>query len=276
MSEHDDQMRAIFHSVADEVQLPPGSDTKLLRAARRKRKLTAGIATLSLVLALGGIAGATSLWNPPDQGPGTEIGGSGEGPAHYDETSDECVGDSDAALEECNAELGRVRSALKNAATAQESFATTTADGSYTDRFADLAEQGFEKPDEIVMEIFGPSVSEVSYCIEAYSGRLGGTVHYSSLVGSTEAGSCFPELEAALRNAAMAEESYTTSYDRYTEDIAELRAEGLALSEDVELTITASRRKYCIEGFSVELQATLHLSSDGRVVDAGPCKSADG
>ena len=285
MSEHDDEMRATFRAVADQAELPVESEIRLLRAARRRRKLTAGIATLSLLVVMGGVAGAFALWSPTDDpDPGTRFGrrpGNEGGRVHYDQESGECVGEQSAALEECNEELGRVRTALKNAGTAQESHATESKGERYTDRFSDLKEQGFQKPLDIHMKIFGPAVADVFYCIEAYSDRLGATFHYSSRVGSPESGPCFPELESVLKNAATAEESYAVgNKGRYTEDVSELKKEDLMIPDGIELTIKVSGRQYCIEALSVEtgaveVAATLHYSSRTGRPEPGPCKRAD-
>lgn len=53
-------------------------------------------------------------------------------------------------------------STLKNAATAEESYATVN-DGRYTDRIADLEAEGLQVPPEVVVSVFA---SDSAYCIE--------------------------------------------------------------------------------------------------------------
>lgn len=276
MSEHDVEMRAMFRTLADEARLPAEAERRLLSAARRRRKLTAGVATLSLFVAIGGIGMTSVLWNPADApSRGTRIGAPGEQQGvrlHFDESSGECIGDQVALLNECKAELSRVLSALRNAATAQESFATTTTDASYTNRLSDLADQGFQEPADLDMKVFGPSVGDAFYCIEAFSKQLRGTLHFSSMVGSPEPGPCFAELESILKNAATAEESYATVRPgRYTDDLSKLEEEGLELREGIELTVTVGGDQYCIEAVSVDEDATLHYSSTTGRPKPGPC-----
>ena len=274
MSEHDVEMRAIFRTIADEARLPVEAEHKLMSAARRKRKLTAAMGALSLFVAIGAIAAGAMLWDPSAApSPDTEIGGPGaQGvPVRFDQMSGECVGDQGASLNECKAELSRVMTALKNAATAEESFATTTVDGSYTERFSDLEAEGFEKPADLSMNLFGPTVGDAFYCIEAYSEKLRGTLHYSSMVGSPEPGPCFAELETTLKNAATAEEAYFTDQVRYTEEVSDLEEKGLKVPDGIELTIMVAGGQYCIEAVSVDAPATLHYTRNGDGPEPGPC-----
>lgn len=69
MSEHDEDLRTMFRTVADGAEQRAGAEGQLLAAARRRRLITASAATLSLLLLIGGIAGASLLWQPEKSTP---------------------------------------------------------------------------------------------------------------------------------------------------------------------------------------------------------------
>lgn len=108
-------------------------------------------------------------------------------PATFDEASGRCIGEPGPSLQECEGRLAQVESTLKNAATAQESYAVSN-NGSYTNQVTDLEAQGLQVPPEIELAVF-ISPAE-SYCIEALSEELGGVLHYSSTEGTPRPGPC--------------------------------------------------------------------------------------
>jgi hypothetical protein len=81
----------------------------------------------------------------------------------------------------------RIRSTLKNAATAEESYATS-AGGRYTRVLDDLKEEGFEPSPNVNLLI--PRAGESNYCLEAQHEAMGEIWHYSSRVGTPERGRC--------------------------------------------------------------------------------------
>jgi hypothetical protein len=107
-------------------------------------------------------------------------------PARFDPTSGRCVGDDPVSLQRCEGELARLESTLKNAATAQESYATTNA-GAYTDQIADLEAQGFQMADAIQLTVLARGGR---YCLETRSQELGATMYYSSTEGTPLPGTC--------------------------------------------------------------------------------------
>lgn len=78
---------------------------------------------------------------------------------------------------------------LKNAATAQETYATETG-GQYTTDVYDLYDAGLLIPDGVRFQIV--SVGEGYYCMEA-SDDLGTAFHYSSDVGTPQEGYCISD-----------------------------------------------------------------------------------
>jgi hypothetical protein len=107
-------------------------------------------------------------------------------PARFDPTSGRCVGDEPVSLQRCEGQVAQLESTLKNAATAQESFATTNA-GAYTDQIDDLEGEGLQVPPEIVLTVLAGGGQ---YCLEASSEELDATIYYSSTEGTPLPGTC--------------------------------------------------------------------------------------
>ena len=116
----------------------------------------------------------------------TESSTPAEEVASFDEQTGKCVGAPGPALSRCQTELGQAKLALKNAATAEELYATSQA-GAYTDQIADLEAQGFSAPPAVLMTIVA---ADETYCIESSSEFLKGKLHYDSAVGTVEPGPC--------------------------------------------------------------------------------------
>lgn len=81
----------------------------------------------------------------------------------------------------------QIQSELKNAATAEESYAVSH-DGNYTRRQAGIEREGFN-PSRNVRLFFVPGPKN-GYCIEAQHDGLAEIWHYSSNVGAPERGRC--------------------------------------------------------------------------------------
>lgn len=132
------------------------------------------------------VAGAVLLGIPLLIGAAFLFGGSNEAddavPARLDELAAEC-----AEFGRCDDRVGRVSSALKNAATAEESYAVGH-DARYTKKVADLEREGLQLPAEIELRVVGPA--RESYCLEATMEGLVGKMHYSSIEGSPSPGPC--------------------------------------------------------------------------------------
>jgi hypothetical protein len=107
-------------------------------------------------------------------------------PGRFDQASGRCVGDEPVSRERCDAQLAQVESTLKNAATAEESYATVN-EGRYTDQIAALEAEGLQVPPEVVLTVLA---SNKQYCIEGSSEELGATLHYSSTEGLPRPGPC--------------------------------------------------------------------------------------
>jgi type IV pilus assembly protein PilA len=86
--------------------------------------------------------------------------------------------------------VAQSESALKNAATAEESY--LTANGEYTDDVDALADEGLKYADDVALT--ADFTGAQSYCVEAVHAQLDGhpqeTMHYSSDVGKPETGAC--------------------------------------------------------------------------------------
>ena len=83
--------------------------------------------------------------------------------------------------------LDEVDSALKNAATAEESFATSSG-GLYTAEVSELEEEGLQPTENVTLVVI--ESSDLGYCIEAAHARLANVRHYSSDVGRPVDGAC--------------------------------------------------------------------------------------
>jgi type II secretory pathway pseudopilin PulG len=81
----------------------------------------------------------------------------------------------------------RVESQLKNAATAEESYAVDH-EGNYTRRLDDLKEVGFDPYPNVSLLI--PRAGGRGYCLEGQHEALGAIWHYDSDVGTVERGRC--------------------------------------------------------------------------------------
>lgn len=90
-------------------------------------------------------------------------------------------------LQQCEEARVEVESALKNAATAQESYAVSN-EGRYTDRLSDLEAEGLQLGPRIEVTI--ARAGRDGYCLEATAGGLVGAMHYSSTEGAPLPGRC--------------------------------------------------------------------------------------
>ncbi|MGH2701916.1 MAG: hypothetical protein ACRDJ2_09095 [Actinomycetota bacterium] len=83
--------------------------------------------------------------------------------------------------------LNEIDSALKNSATAEETFAVTA--GTYTSNVADLVDQGLRLPGTVTIRV--ARATATGYCMEATHALAAGQVfHYSSDVGRPTEGAC--------------------------------------------------------------------------------------
>jgi hypothetical protein len=123
--------------------------------------------------------------------------------------------------------------------------------------------------------------------VRAYVNSLGpdayeGYLYDKDVCTSHSAGKAFPShspspaptgraaVETALENAATAEETYYTDYQKYVTDLATLTAAGYEALKSV--TVTAKlvgADAYCLTG--VGQGSTLHYASDDAEVKDGPC-----
>ena len=126
------------------------------------------------------IAGSLWLNRPAQEDDGVE--------PRLDELAAECVA-QDGGFGGCDERVALAQSTLKNAATAEESYATT-ADGRYTRRIGDLEAEGLAMAPEVQLRVIGP-VRE-GYCLEATVIGLRGRLHYSSDEGTPARGPCPP------------------------------------------------------------------------------------
>lgn len=110
-----------------------------------------------------------------------------DAPARFDEATGRCVGGGETGSLECEEQLAQVESTLKNAATAQESYATVS-NGEYTEDISDLEQEGLQVPPTVQLTIV--TGRDQQYCMEATSQELGGTMHYSSTEGLPRPGPC--------------------------------------------------------------------------------------
>jgi hypothetical protein len=103
-------------------------------------------------------------------------------------TDEDALPEVPDAASTANPALDAIDSALKNAATAMESYAVET-EGDYSKAgLTELEEQGLRLPVDIALTI---DSRRASYCIEAeHSGLPGVVKHYNSNVGSPEDGPC--------------------------------------------------------------------------------------
>ena len=109
-------------------------------------------------------------------------------PARFDQPTGRCVGGGEAGRMACEEQLAQVESTLKNAATAQESYATVSKNQEYTESMSDLEAEGLQVPPNVQLTIV--TGRDHQYCMEATSQELGGTMHYSSTEGRPRPGPC--------------------------------------------------------------------------------------
>ncbi|MGH9196816.1 MAG: type IV pilin protein [Acidimicrobiia bacterium] len=77
----------------------------------------------------------------------------------------------------------QMQSSLKNAATAQESYATAN-NGAYTSTLSDLESEGFNVTADVTLTLGGTSDEPTGYCMEAtHTGLPGETWSYDSADG---------------------------------------------------------------------------------------------
>ena len=91
------------------------------------------------------------------------------------------------AFADCDDRVAELQSVLKNAATAEESYAVGNK-GRYTRVLAELKAEGLQLPPGVELRVVGPVRD--GYCIEAQARGVRGTMHYSSTTGSPEEGTC--------------------------------------------------------------------------------------
>ena len=83
--------------------------------------------------------------------------------------------------------ISQMESALKNAATAEQSFATTN-NGDYTSNVADLTSEGYRPIDDVDLTI---TASATAYCIQASHDKYTASDYfYSSSTGKPAPGTC--------------------------------------------------------------------------------------
>ena len=95
--------------------------------------------------------------------------------------------------------VAQAESTLKNAATAQESYATGEGDGNYTEAVADLRAEGFRYAStEIDFAIDAPTtVAGETYCMTAVSENDDSIqLYYASWLGTPEEGAACPAVPA--------------------------------------------------------------------------------
>jgi len=93
-----------------------------------------------------------------------------------------------ARVPRSNPFVAEVETALKNAATAQESFATSSG-GLYTAEVRELEEEGLQPTENVTIVVV--HASELGYCIEGGHARLANKMwHYSSDGGQPLPGIC--------------------------------------------------------------------------------------
>ena len=95
--------------------------------------------------------------------------------------------DPGVELQLCEEALVEVQSTLKNAATAEESFAVSH-DGRYTGRLPALEREGLRLPPRVDLSI--TLIGRDGYCLEATSRGLVGSMYYSSTEGAPLPGAC--------------------------------------------------------------------------------------
>lgn len=145
------------------------------------KRLGAGIAALIIV----GLVVAAIVAGRNEQAAEEEARNA---PARFDQVSGRCVGGGEVGRMMCEDQLAQVESSLKNAATAQESYATVSESHRYTDSISDLEAEGLQVPPNVQLTIM--TGGGLKYCMEATSQELGGTMHYSSTEGTTRSGPC--------------------------------------------------------------------------------------
>jgi hypothetical protein len=90
--------------------------------------------------------------------------------------------------------VAEVEAALKNAATAQESFATSSG-GLYTAEVRELEDEGLQPTENVTIVVV--HASELGYCIGGGHARLANKMwHYSSDGGQPVPGICRPTWES--------------------------------------------------------------------------------
>lgn len=78
------------------------------------------------------------------------------------------------------------------------------------------------------------------------------------------------EVDATIKNAATAEESFAASHGgRYTPRLADLRHQGLRFPQGIEVAIAKVGHGYCVQ--ATDEMGTAHLSSRVGAAHSGPC-----
>lgn len=79
-------------------------------------------------------------------------------------------------------------------------------------------------------------------------------------------------IRSDLRNAAVAQESYYTDHDQYTQTEANLEAEGFNPSADVTITyVVGSTSRYCMSAVHSSGGDTFYIDSDDGEVTTDQC-----
>ncbi len=82
------------------------------------------------------------------------------------------------------------QSALKNAATAEESFATGS-NGAYTNALVDLQDEGYRASADVTLDLSNIAAGDTVFCIEAEHSSLPGEIwSYDSDVGEPVEAAC--------------------------------------------------------------------------------------
>ena len=171
-------------------------------------------------------------------------------------------------------------SALKNAATAEESYRVDH--DAYTESVRALRDEGLEwNRDKI--KLFISWATKTGYCVHAKHDNMRRPMHYDSSEGEPKRGPC-PATEDAerrwrdqmdnlLKNAATAQESYATEHDgEYTTSKEDLRDEGWKNPwREIRLIIArVEEGYYCMEAHHRGLDVGHHYqSTKGRPVRGG-------
>lgn len=175
----------------------------------------------------------------------------------------------------------QTQSALKNAATAEESYRTTTQD--YTERMRDLKDEGLTWNEDRI-NMFVSWATTDGYCIHARHRAMSRPFHFAQNRGRPERGPCPSTREArkrwreqmntVLKRAAIAQEEYATTHDgAYTSDMDDLRAEGFRNPyEEIKVSaVNVQENYYCMQAMHRGLDVGQFYDSGEGAPRTGGC-----